>query len=84
MAEAIHPSLCMIHSGSKQTHFRAIAKNSGIAFQDMIFFDDDPWNISEVSKLGVVSILTPDGVTQQVWEQGLRIFAERTKNLKIK
>jgi len=27
----------------------------------MIFFDDDIQNIKEVSKLGVVSVHTPDG-----------------------
>ena len=42
----------------------------------MLFFDDDDWNIKNVSSLGVVSILTPDGVTQDAWEQGLREFAE--------
>ena len=40
----------------------------------MIFFDDDPQNIRDVSTLGVLSVLTPDGVTRGAWEQGLVAF----------
>ena len=42
----------------------------------MLFFDDDQENIRHVSELGVVSVLTPEGVTEDTWEQGLRRFME--------
>ena len=41
-------------------------------FQDMLFFDDDPYNIQDVSRLGVTCVETPDGVTSEAWEEGLR------------
>ena len=40
----------------------------------MVFFDDDPQNIRDVSSLGVLSVLTPDGVTRAAWEKGLAAF----------
>lgn len=58
------------------THFAKIRKQSGIPYEDMLFLDNERWNITEVSKLGVVSLYTPDGVTEQVWQKGLRMFAE--------
>jgi magnesium-dependent phosphatase 1 len=46
-----------------------------VPFEDMIFFDDDPKNIRDVSSLGVLSILTPDGVTREAWNKGLELFS---------
>ena len=37
----------------------------------MLFFDDDPYNIRDVSRLGVTCVETPDGVTLEAWEEGL-------------
>jgi hypothetical protein len=37
----------------------------------MIFFDDDIYNIKDVSELGVISIHTPDGVTEDALKKGL-------------
>ena len=34
--------LCEIYKGSKKDHFRALQKKTNIAFDDMLFFDDDP------------------------------------------
>ena len=51
-----------------------IAEETGIPFQEMLFFDDDPTNIRDVSKLGVTSILTPHGVTAEKWAEGLQHF----------
>ncbi|XP_062608235.1 magnesium-dependent phosphatase 1-like [Saccostrea cucullata] len=41
-----------IYPGTKTTHFTKIKRDSGIEFQDMIFFDDEHRNIRDVSKLG--------------------------------
>lgn len=47
MQEVAHQGLVQIHSGNKQGHFAEISKASGIRFSDMLFFDDDPWNIEQ-------------------------------------
>mmetsp|Transcript_3509 Transcript_3509/g.10359 ORF Transcript_3509/g.10359 Transcript_3509/m.10359 type:complete len:174 (-) Transcript_3509:68-589(-) len=67
--------LAEIYKGSKIKHFEALRQKTGVAFSDMLFFDDDPMNISAVGGLGVLSILTPSGVTKDAWEQGLAKFA---------
>ena len=45
----------------------------------MIFFDDDPQNIRDVGSLGVLSVLTPQGGTREVWERGLADYGAAQK-----
>mmetsp|Transcript_12095 Transcript_12095/g.31128 ORF Transcript_12095/g.31128 Transcript_12095/m.31128 type:complete len:196 (-) Transcript_12095:199-786(-) len=66
-----------IHKGSKKGHLREIARDSGVALEDMVFFDDQRGNISDVSSLGVLSILTPNGVEGKHWVQCLDEFEKR-------
>ena len=40
----------------------------------MIFFDDMTENIYDVSKLNVLSILTPSGFEKQHFDEGMRLF----------
>ncbi|XRB12033.1 magnesium-dependent phosphatase [Pseudoscourfieldia marina] len=54
-----------IRSGSKQQHFRNLHKASGIAYEDMLFLDNERWNISEVSALGVCSVYCPRGLVDE-------------------
>ncbi|EFJ41078.1 hypothetical protein VOLCADRAFT_119798 [Volvox carteri f. nagariensis] len=68
-----------IYPGSKLTHFRAIQKKSGIQFEDMIFYDNERWNITECAKLGITCIYTPRGLTREAWERGLADFAMARK-----
>ena len=68
--------LAEIYKGNKKQHLKALKQKTGIAYEDMLFFDDDRDNIEHVSEIGVVSVLTPDGVTHEAWEQGLRRFME--------
>lgn len=42
-----------IYSGSKIGHFGELRRNSGVAYTDMIFFDDWDKNCNEVGSLGV-------------------------------
>ncbi|CDR99751.1 related to magnesium-dependent acid phosphatase [Sporisorium scitamineum] len=42
-----------IYPGSKITHFRNLQRDSGVAYEDMIFFDDEYRNSEVGSKLGV-------------------------------
>ena len=62
--------LAEIYKGNKKTHLKALKQKTGVAFEDMLFFDDDMENIRNVSELGVVSVLTPEGVTADAWESG--------------
>lgn len=67
-----------IYPGSKKTHFRQIHEESGIPYEAMLFFDNESWNITDVAPMGVCSIYTPMGMTQEVWEAGLKAFEEAT------
>ncbi|EST09939.1 Magnesium-dependent phosphatase-1, eukaryotic/arcaheal type [Kalmanozyma brasiliensis GHG001] len=42
-----------IYPGSKITHFRKLHEDSGVAYEDMVFFDDEYRNAEVGSKLGV-------------------------------
>lgn len=69
-------SHAQIHKGSKAGHFRELSRDSGIAVEDMVFFDDQRGNIQTVSAIGVTSIITPDGVEYKHFEQALERFAK--------
>ncbi|XP_060520996.1 magnesium-dependent phosphatase 1-like [Cylas formicarius] len=64
-----------IFPGCKVTHFRNIQKASGKSFSEMLFFDDEHRNISDLSNLGVTSILVHNGVNKKVVDDGIRQFA---------
>ena len=65
-----------IHYGTKQTHLKEISDASGIDLADMIFFDDQWGNCSDVAALGVTSVLTPEGVTAEKFAEGLAAFQQ--------
>lgn len=67
-------TVCEIHSGNKQGHFRRIAAATGCSFEDMIFFDNEPYNCDNVAKLGVTCVFCPGGVTEESWSCGLAAF----------
>ena len=50
MTEVANQKLVQIHSGNKKSHFAEISQASGVAYADMLFFDDDPWNIEQVGR----------------------------------
>ncbi|GFG33367.1 hypothetical protein Cfor_04068 [Coptotermes formosanus] len=66
-----------IYPGCKVTHFNQFKKQSGVAFKDMLFFDDEHRNIRDLEAHGVTSVLVQRGVTMKVIEQGLKTFASR-------
>jgi len=67
-------TVCQIHGGNKQGHFRKIANATGCDLGDMIFFDNEPYNCQDVASLGVTSVYCPEGVTLTAWRRGLSAF----------
>ncbi|CAK0904643.1 unnamed protein product [Prorocentrum cordatum] len=67
-------TVCQIHGGSKVRHFEEIASATGCSFQDMLFFDNEPGNCTDVAALGVTSVFCPGGITERVWQDALRAF----------
>ena len=51
-----------IFPGSKVTHFNNLKEKSGIDFDKILFYDDEPRNIDEVSGLGVNCYLVRNGI----------------------
>ncbi|XP_072765327.1 magnesium-dependent phosphatase 1 [Anoplolepis gracilipes] len=66
-----------IFPGSKVTHFLNIQKSSQVDYKDMLFFDDETRNITEVGKLGVHATLVRDGVTNHVIKNALQSFSKQ-------
>ncbi|XP_065828791.1 magnesium-dependent phosphatase 1-like [Oscarella lobularis] len=67
-----------IYPGSKVAHFKRFQEESGFAYRDMLFFDDEPRNIVEVSKLGVTCILVENGMSRQDLKLGFEKFKNRS------
>ncbi|KAG8469765.1 hypothetical protein KFE25_006220 [Diacronema lutheri] len=66
--------LVEIYKGSKTEHFKQLQQKTAVPFTQMLFFDDDPSNIRDVSRLGVTCILTPQGMTAEKYDEGIRAF----------
>lgn len=58
-------------TGSKVAHFKELHARTGIAYEDMLFFDDETRNRDVERKLGVMFILVEDGVTRKVYDDAL-------------
>jgi magnesium-dependent phosphatase 1 len=67
-----------IYPGNKTTHFERIHRESGIEYEEMIFFDDESRN-KNVEVLGVVMQLVRDGVTINEIDAGVRSWRKRNK-----
>ena len=76
MWDVAHPNV-EIYKGSKQGHFRELHRKTSVPFSQMLFFDDDPANIRDVSSLGVTCVLTPKGVTRECFDQGMRAYQKK-------
>ena len=68
--------LTEIYTGSKKKHFENLKVKTKIQYHDMLFFDNERVNITEVGQLGVVSVYCPGGMSQGAWEEGLCTFAK--------
>ncbi|KAG7271345.1 hypothetical protein CRUP_006837 [Coryphaenoides rupestris] len=69
-----------IYPGSKLTHFKKLHDDSQVEYGDMMFFDDEPRNISEVGRLGVHCVLVRSGVTLKLVEEELQRFSSHRQS----
>ena len=65
-----------MYPGSKTNHFKSIGKRSGVAYEEMLFFDDESRN-RNVEDLGVTMQLVENGVTRAAVDKGVRRWRER-------
>ena len=65
-----------IFKSQKTTHFKNIHKKTGIAYEDMIFYDNEEHNCHTVQSLGVFCVYTPRGMTEDAWRTSLSDFAK--------
>jgi magnesium-dependent phosphatase 1 len=70
-----------IYPGSKTTHFTRINRDSGIEYDQMLFFDDESRN-KNVEVLGVTMWLVRDGVTRAAIDAGVKSWRTRTGRTK--
>ncbi|KAK0870718.1 hypothetical protein LTS02_002224 [Friedmanniomyces endolithicus] len=70
-----------IYPGNKTTHFQHLFKKTGIAYEEMLFFDDESRN-RNVETLGVVMQLVMDGVTRQEVDRGVELWRKRNTRTK--
>jgi len=68
-----------IYPGCKLKHFERFQKNSGLEYEEMLFFDDEYRNIRDVSERGVTCIHAEDGMSTAVLQRGLNEFAQNRK-----
>ncbi len=58
----------------KTHHFKEIKKTLGIDYREMIFFDNDKSNITEIKKLGAHCAHCPDGLNRDIFLRAIREF----------
>eukprot|EP01113_Clastostelium_recurvatum_P004119 TRINITY_DN11819_c0_g1_i2.p1 TRINITY_DN11819_c0_g1~~TRINITY_DN11819_c0_g1_i2.p1 ORF type:complete len:164 (+),score=32.74 TRINITY_DN11819_c0_g1_i2:214-705(+) len=74
-----------IYPGSKMKHMRRLHEITGVAYEDMIFFDDESRN-REVERLGVTFVLIDEdeGLSEAAFCQGLWTYANMKIETKMK
>jgi len=60
-----------IYPSSKDRHFKALKKQTGYSYAQMLFFDDEPRNIQEVGQLGVNAVQVDNGVTWDIFASAM-------------
>lgn len=65
-----------IYPGSKVTHFRQLAADSGLPFSEMVFFDDELRNIEEIGALGSRVVHVTRGVHRKLVFEAISRWGE--------
>jgi magnesium-dependent phosphatase 1 len=79
--DVFHGGPIQISSDAKVKHFRRIASETGVALEDMLFFDNEFGNCKDVSSLGVTVAYCPNGVDTSIWEAAVAAFPARAGNI---
>ncbi|KAF5303715.1 hypothetical protein FQR65_LT00859 [Abscondita terminalis] len=64
-----------IYPGKKTLHFSKVRAQSGVSYEDMLFFDDELRNIYDLRQEGVVSVLVKNGINKGLINYGLKDYA---------
>jgi magnesium-dependent phosphatase 1 len=67
-----------IYPGSKIRHFEKLRQQTGLDYEEMLFFDDESRN-RDVENLGVVMYLVRDGVTKSEFDEGVKSWRKRNR-----
>lgn len=70
-----------IYPGSKTKHFQRLHADTGIPYEEMLFFDDEGRN-RDTEQLGVVMWLVKDGVTRHEVDEGVKSWRKRSKKVR--
>jgi len=74
-----------ITSGSKSGHLKRISAETGVSFEEMVFFDDQMGNCKTVAALGVTVFHVPSGgVSLKAWDTMKSVFPAPGKVTSIK
>ncbi|XP_054276827.1 magnesium-dependent phosphatase 1-like isoform X1 [Macrosteles quadrilineatus] len=65
-----------IYPGEKTAHFNKIKRDSNVAYEDMLFFDDESRNIVTISKLKVTCYFVKTEVSMKTLKEGLALFVK--------
>ncbi|KAF3356755.1 hypothetical protein VdG1_06178 [Verticillium dahliae VDG1] len=65
-----------MYPSSKMRHFEAIRKRTGVAYEEMLFFDDESRN-RDTESLGVTMYLVRDGTGWAEIEKGILEWRKR-------
>ncbi|KAE9990028.1 hypothetical protein EG327_001957 [Venturia inaequalis] len=71
-----------IYPGSKIRHFERLHATTQLAYEEMVFFDDEARN-REVERLGVVMWLVRDGVSVSEVDEGVRSWRKRNRRMHV-
>ena len=66
-----------IYPGCKIKHFQNIQKDSGVKFEDMVFFDDEQRNIEDITSLGVTCQYVKNGVSFDEVDKCFKLFRKK-------
>ena len=72
-----------IYPRDKTAHMRRIRGESGVAYEDMLFFDDESRNRVVEKELGVLMWLVRDGLTRDEVDRGVRRWRERNRRTEV-
>lgn len=74
LSKCFDEQLIEISYADKARHFESLNRKTGISYENMVFFDNEIYNIRSVGTLGVKCYHTPNGMTRADWDQCLEDF----------